>query len=86
MEDLRELYSLRMCVCNFYVSLRSFPCGSDGKESACNSGDVSSIPGSGRSLEKGEAQILPLQYSCLGDSMDRGAWRATVHAIAESQT
>ena len=49
-----------------------FPGGSDGKESACNTGDVSLIPGSGRSL--GEGNDNPLQYSCLGNSMDRGAW------------
>ena len=53
MEDLGELYycvcmCVCVCVCNFYVSLRGFSCGSNGKESACNSGDLGSIPGSGR--------------------------------------
>ena len=57
--------------------------GTDSKESACSAGDLGSIPESGRSLEKGS---YPLQYSCLENSMDRGAWRATVHAIAKSQT
>ena len=59
-----------------------FPGGSDGKESACNSGDLSLIPGSGRS--PGEGNDNPLQYSCLENSMDRGAWWATVHGVAKS--
>ena len=55
-----------------------FSGGSDGKESACNAEDPGSIPGLERSLEKGMA----LQYSCLENSMDRGAWKATVHEVA----
>ena len=51
-----------------------------GKESACSAGDLSSIPGSGRS--HGEGNDKPLQYSCLGNPMDRGAWWATVHGVA----
>ena len=54
-----------------------FPGGSDGKESACNEGDLSLIPGLGRS--PGEGNGYPFQYSCLENSMDRGAWWATVH-------
>ena len=50
----------------------SFPRVSDGKESACNVGDPGLIPGSGRS--PGEGKSNPLQYSCLEDLMDRGAW------------
>ena len=50
--------------------------GSDGKESACNAGDLGSIPGSGRS--PGEGNGNPLHYSCLENPMDRGAWQATV--------
>jgi len=61
-----------------------FPGGSDGKESACNAGDLSSIPVSGKSSEKGNGN--PLQYSCLENSMDRGAWQATVHGVAKSWT
>ena len=53
-----------------------FPGGSDGKESAGNAGDPGSIPWSGRS--PGEKNGNPLQYSCLGNPMDRGAWQATV--------
>ena len=62
----------------------SFLCGSDGKESACNVGDPGSIPGSGRS--PGEGSGNPLQYSCLENPMDGGAWQATVHEVAKSQT
>ena len=61
-----------------------FPGGSDGKESACNAGDQGSIPESGRS--PGEGNDNPLQYSCLENSMDREAWRATVYGVAKSQT
>ena len=50
--------------------------GSDSKESACNAGDPGSIPGSARSLGDGNGN--PLQYSCLENPMDRGAWRAIV--------
>ena len=50
--------------------------GSDSKESACNAGDPGSIPGSG--ISPGEGTGNPLQYSCLEDSMDRGAWKATL--------
>ena len=58
--------------------------GSDGKESACNAGYSGLIPGSGRSAE--ERNDNSLQYSCLGNSMDRGAWKGTVHGIAKTQT
>ena len=62
----------------------SFPGGSDGKESACNTGNLGLIPGSGRCPEEGNGN--PLQYSCLENPMDRGAWWATVHGIAKSWT
>ena len=61
-----------------------FPGGSDDKESACNAGDLALIPGSGRSL--GEGNGNPLQYSCLGNPIDRRAWRATVHVVVKSWT
>ena len=61
-----------------------FPGGSDGKESACNAGDQSSIPGLGRS--PGGEPDYPLQYSYLGNPMDRGAWLTTVHGVAKSRT
>ena len=63
---------------------RGFPSGSDGKESACKVGDPGSIPGLGRSL--GEGNGNPLYYSCLENSMNRGAWRATVHGVTKSWT
>ena len=61
-----------------------FPGGSDGKESACGAGNVGSIPGLKRS--PGEGNGNPLQYSCLGNPMDRGIWWATVHGVALSRT
>ena len=61
-----------------------FPCGSAGKESACSVGDLGSVPGLGRSPGVGNGN--PLQYSCLEDSMDSGAWRATVHGVTKSRT
>ena len=60
------------------------PCYLSGKESTCQAGDIDSIPGLGRS--PGEGNGNPLQYPCLGNPMDRGAWWATVHGIAESDT
>ena len=62
----------------------SFPGGSDGRESACNVGDPGLIPGSGRS--PGEGNGSPFPYSCLENSMDRGAWWATVQGAAKSGT
>ena len=61
-----------------------FPDGSDGKESACNAGDLHFIPGLRRSPGGGHGN--PLQYSCLENSMDRGAWRAMVHGATKSHT
>ena len=61
-----------------------FPGGSDGKESACNAGVLGSIAESGRSTEEGHGNAL--QYSCLENPMDRGAWQAIVHRAAKSQT
>ena len=52
-----------------------------GKESTCNAGDMSSVPGLGRSPEEGNDN--PIQDSCLGNPMNRGAWWATVHGDAE---
>ena len=60
-----------------------FPGGSDGKESACNTGDLGLIPGLGISPGKGKG--YPLQYSCLENPMDRGAWWATVHTVEKSR-
>ena len=65
-------------------TLKGFPNVSDGKESACNAGNLGLIPGSGRSPGKGNGN--PIHYSCLENSMDREAWRATVHGVTKSQT
>ena len=62
----------------------SFPGGSDGKESACSVGDPGLIPGSRRS--PGKENGNPLQYFCLENPMNRGAWQATVHGVAKSWT
>ena len=58
--------------------------GSGGQDSAYNAGDPGSVPGLGRS--PGERNGYPLQYSCLENSRDRGAWQATVHWVTKSQT
>ena len=64
--------------------LLGFLGGASGKESACITRDKSLISGLGRFPE--EENGNPLQYSCLGNPMDRGAWQATVHGVARSQT
>ena len=61
-----------------------FPSGSEGKEPACNVGDPRSIPGLGRSPREGNGN--PLQYSCLKNPMDSGAWQATIHGVTKSRT
>ena len=66
------------------ILLFCVPIGSVSKESACNAGDLSLIPGSGRCPR--EKNGNPLQYSCLENSMDRGAWWATVHGVTKSWT
>ena len=65
------------------IIIIAFPGGSHGKESACNAVDLALIPGLGRS--PGEGNGYPLQYSCLENSMDRGAWKITVHSVTKSQ-
>ena len=71
-----------MLIVNVYVG---FLGGLNGKkESTCNMGDLGSIPGLGRSF--GEGNGYPLQYAGLENSMDRGAWKATVHGVAKSRT
>ena len=65
---------------------KDFPGGTSGKEPACQWGDIrdlDSIPGSGRSPGGGHGH--PLQYCCLENPMDRGAWWATVHRVSKSQ-
>ena len=66
------------------LSSMDFIDGSDGKESACSTGDLGSVPGLRRSPRGGHGN--PLQYSCLENPVDRGAWRAIVHRVAKSWT
>ena len=68
----------------YKTSTLGFLGDSDGKESACNARDLSLTPGTGRS--PGEGNAYPLQYPCLENSTDRGAWHAAVHGAAKSQT
>ena len=77
------LYFLSFYILNWSI-IQGFPGGSEVKASACNAGDLGLIPGSGRS--PGEGNGNPLQYSCLENPMDGGAWWATVHGVAESDT
>ena len=67
-----------------FAPKKGFPGDSDGKESACDAGDLGSIPGLGRSPE--EANGYPLQYSCLENSMDGGGWQAAVSGVTKSWT
>ena len=73
-------FSLLTC----FLFIQSSPGGSDSKESSCNAGDLGSIPGLGRSPGGGSG--YPLQYSCLENSITRGAWQATVHGVTKSWT
>ena len=68
-------------VCKYCMG---FPGGSDGKETAYSVGDLGSIPESGRSPGEGNGNLL--QYSCLENSMDRGAWKTIFHGVAKSMT
>ena len=67
-----------------YLEFGRYTGGSDGKKFAGSAGDPDLIPGSGRYPGGGNGS--PLQYSCLGNPMDRGAWQATVHGVTKSQT
>ena len=84
LEPSRLVSIILILVIVLFYFLKSLPGGSDSKESACNAGDLGLIPGMGRSL--GEGNGIPLQYSCLENPMDRGAWWATVHRVTKSWT
>ena len=79
---LHQLYRIAIELYNIFIC--TYRGDSDGKESACNTGDPSAIPGLGRSPGGGHGNAL--QYPCLENPMDRGAWRATVHGVAKSGT
>ena len=82
-QSLTVIDALLLVIRMMISSVNGFPGGSVGKESACNVGDLGLIPGLGRAPGKGNSN--PLQCSCLENSMDRGAWVATVHGVAKSQ-
>ena len=69
---------------SIYALILGFPEGSDGKESACNARDPGSIPEWGRSPGGGNGNTL--QYSCLENAMDKGAWWAAVHKVTKDMT
>ena len=77
-------------VCPFWRNVYSgllpifSPSGSGGKVSTCNAGDLGSIPGLG--ISPGEGNGNPLQFSCMDNSMDRGAWMAIIYGVSKSQT
>ena len=75
-----EIWNFKYTCVGYKININTnllwgFPGSSDGKETACNAGDSGSIPGSGRALGGGHSN--PLQYSCMKNPMDRGAWQAT---------
>ena len=74
----------KVSLIDLLIKLVGFPGGSDGKESACNVGDPGSLSRWRRS--PGEGNGNPIQYSCLENPMDGGAWLVTVHGIAKSHT
>ena len=76
------MYIIYIYVYTYLYLYLGFPGGSEVKASACNARDLSSIAESGRS--PGEGNGNPLQYSCLENPMDGGAWWATVHGVAIS--
>ena len=78
---LQRVRNDRACMHRIFMG---FPGGSDGVESACSAGHLGLSPGSGRC--PGEGKGYPLQYSCLKNSMDRGACQATVNGVAKSWT
>ena len=82
--NLMPMLLLIILITKTKLLLWGFPGGSDSKESACNAGDLGSIPGLGRF--SGEGNGYPFQYSCLKNSMDKGVWWATVHGVTKSRT
>ena len=68
----------------FSIRICGLPKWLSSKESTCQAGDMGSIPGLGRFPGRGNGNRL--QYSCLENSIDKGAWRATVHGVTKSQT
>ena len=84
MTPISSLWAKSICLRDEISVSWGSPSNSDSKESTCNAGDLGLIPGLGRSAEEGHSN--PLQYSCLENPMDRGAWQATIHRVEQSQT
>ena len=87
--DMSQVYCT--CFYTLYITVTKtsnrdigFPGGSAVKETACNAGNLGLIPGSGRYPREGNGNLL--QYSCMGNPMDRRAWRAIVHGVVNSRT
>ena len=88
LQALRSVLYFSILHCSYYVrtfmgaaaGVSGSPGGSVSKETACSAGDPGAVPGSGR--PPGEGNGNPLQYSCLENPKDRGAWQATVHGVA----
>ena len=77
----REKSKLNISKWLFTIMTNGLPWWLSGKESSCNVQDVGSIPGLGRSLGEGNGNLL--QYSCLRNTTERGAWQSTVHGVAK---
>ena len=82
-KKVNAVFRNKNCFLNTYIytEILGFLGGSDGEESACSAGDPGLVPGLGRSPGKGNGYLL--QYSRLGNSMERRAWKATVHGVAK---
>ena len=80
-QTLRRIWMPVVNLRSVLGTMQYFPGGSDGKESACNAGDLGSVPGLRRS--PGEGNGYPLQYSCLENSIGIGAWWTVVHGIVK---
>ena len=80
-EDDSNNFILLASICEYVWNYQGFPCGSAVKNPPASAGDMNSIPGSERSPREGNGN--PLQYSCLENPTDRGAWWATVHGVTK---
>ena len=81
---LSMLFQMTVWINFLLLHYKGLPRWLSGREPTCQAGDTGLILGSGRSSREGNGN--PLQYSCLGNSLDRGAWRATGHGVTESDT
>ena len=82
--ELCHSWIKKLLLLRWYIHWEGHPWWPSGKQSACNAGEVDLISGSGRS--SGERNSNPLQYSCMGNPMDKGVWQTTVHGVAKNWT